>query len=134
MAFRPDSQDDMMAEINVVPLVDVILVVLIIFMVTAPMIMKPSINVNLPKAGSGSATAPSKLNIQITQDGKMVLDGKISSEDEIRAAATAELKKNPEIQAIISADKNVAHGKVVSVLDIIKTMGVKKFAISIDKN
>lgn len=134
MGFKPESQDDVMSEINVVPLVDVILVVLIIFMVTAPMIMKPSINVNLPKAGSGSATVPSRLNIQITQDGKMVLDGKISSEDEIKLAAQTELKKNPEIQAIISADKNVAHGTVVSVLDIVKKMGVKKFAISIDKN
>lgn len=133
MAFKADSSDDVMAEINVVPLVDVILVVLIIFMVTAPMIMKPSINVNLPKAASGEATTPSKLNITIGSDGKLNLDGKMVEDAEVQAAAIAEVKKNPEIQAIISADKDVPHGRVVSVLDVVKGAGVKKFAISIDK-
>ena len=133
MAFKADSSDDVMAEINVVPLVDVILVVLIIFMVTAPMIMKPSINVNLPKAASGEATTPSKLNITISSDGKLNLDGKMVEDSEVQSAAVAEVKKNPEIQAIISADKDVPHGRVVSVLDVVKGAGVKKFAISIDK-
>jgi len=133
MAFKADQHDDMMSEINVVPLVDVILVVLIIFMVTAPMIMKPSINVNLPKAASGDATKPSKLNITIGSDGKINLDGKIVEDAEIQAVALAEVQKNPETQAIISADKDVPHGRVVSILDIVKSSGVKKFAISIDK-
>ena len=128
-----DTSDDVMAEINVVPLVDVILVVLIIFMVTAPMIMKPSINVNLPKAASGEATVPSKLNITIASDGKLNLDGKMVEDQEVAAKALEEVKKNPDIQAIISADKDVPHGRVVSVLDIVKGGGVKKFAISIDK-
>ena len=133
MAFKSDSNDEVISEINVVPLVDVILVVLIIFMVTAPMIMKPSINVNLPRAGAGDATVPSKLNIMIGKDGNTLLDGKVADDEQIRIAATEESKKNPEIQAIISADKDVSHGRVVSVLDIIKAGGVKKFAISIDK-
>ncbi len=133
MAFKMDSSDEVMAEINVVPLVDVILVVLIIFMVTAPMIMKPSINVNLPKAASGEATTPSKLNITILSDGKLNLDGKIVDDSEVQAKALEEVKKNPDIQAIISADKDVPHGRVVSVLDVVKGAGVKKFAISIDK-
>lgn len=133
MAFKSDSQDDVLAEINVVPLVDVILVVLIIFMVTAPMIMKPSISVNLPKSGTGDATAPSKLTISIAQDGQLTLDGKLTTDEQIKLRALEVYQKNPEIQAIISADKNVSHGRVVSVLDIVKASGVRKFAISIDK-
>jgi biopolymer transport protein ExbD len=133
MGFKFDQQDEVMSEINVVPLVDVILVVLIIFMVTAPMIMKPSISVNLPKSGSGDATKPSKLNITISPDGKIQLDGKTVSENEIMTAAKDEYSKNPDVQAIISADKEVPHGKVVSILDVIKSAGVKRFAISIDK-
>lgn len=133
MAFKSDSQDEVMAEINVVPLVDVILVVLIIFMVTAPMIMKPSININLPKAGAGDATTPSKLNIIIGKDETLLLDGKIANDQQVKNAASEEAKKNPDIQAIISADKDVTHGRVVSVLDLVKAAGVKKFAISIDK-
>ncbi len=132
MAFKAD-QDEIMSEINVVPLVDVILVVLIIFMVTAPMIMKPSINVNLPKAASGEATTPSKLNITISNDGKLNLDGEIVEDAQVQAKALEEVGKNPDIQAIIAADKDVPHGRVVSVLDIVKGAGVKKFAISIDK-
>ncbi len=133
MAMKLDNGDDLQSEINVVPLVDIILVVLIIFMVTAPMIMKPSINVNLPKASSGEATVPSKLNITIAPDGKLNLDGKNVEDTEVQARAIEEFKKNPDVQAIISADKDVPHGRVVSVLDIVKGAGVKKFAISIDK-
>ncbi len=133
MALKSDQGDELQSEINVVPLVDIILVVLIIFMVTAPMIMKPSINVNLPKAASGEATVPSKLNITIATDGKLNLDGKNVEDSEVQAKAIEEFKKNPEVQAIISADKDVPHGRVVSVLDIVKSAGVKKFAISIDK-
>ncbi|MGZ3691249.1 MAG: ExbD/TolR family protein [Pseudobdellovibrio sp.] len=133
MAFKFDQSDDVLAEINVVPLVDVILVVLIIFMVTAPMIMKPSISVNLPKSGSGDSTKPSKLSISISAAGQLQLDGKNVSENEISEAAKQEFAKNPDVQAIISADKDVAHGKVVSILDVVKSVGVKRFAISIDK-
>lgn len=133
MAFKNDSGDDLQSDINVVPLVDIILVVLIIFMVTAPMIMKPSINVNLPKAASGEATTPSKLNISIGADGRVVLDGKDATDEVIIKSATDEVSKNPDIQAIISADKDVPHGRVVSILDLVKSAGVKKFAISIDK-
>ncbi len=132
MAFKSDSGDEVLSEINVVPLVDIILVVLIIFMVTAPIIMKPSINVNLPKAGAGDPTKVSKLNIAINKEGVLTLNGKSSSDEEIKSVAAEELSKNPDVQAIISADKDVSHGRVVSVMDNVKSSGVKKFAISID--
>ena len=134
MAMKSDfDNNESIAEINVVPLVDIILVVLIIFMVTAPMFIKPTINVNLPKAATGDASVPSKLNITIANDGRLNLDGKFVEENDIQSAAVAEVQKNPDIQAIISADKDVPHGKVVGVLDLVKAAGVKKFAISIDK-
>lgn len=133
MAIKNDASDDLQSEINVVPLVDIILVVLIIFMVTAPMIMKPSINVNLPKAASGEATTPSKLNITIASDGTLNLDGKSVQDAEVNSKALEEFQKNPDVQAVISADKDVPHGRVVAVLDLVKSAGVKKFAISIDK-
>lgn len=134
MAFKDGGNDnEAIADINVVPLVDIILVVLIIFMVTAPMFMKPTINVNLPKAASGDQTAPSKLNIALTADGRINLNGSFVSEADVQAKAQEEVAKNADVQAIISADKDVPHGKVVGILDIVKGSGVKKFAISIDK-
>ena len=98
MGMKLDSSDELQSEINVVPLVDIILVVLIIFMVTAPMIMKPSINVNLPKAASGEATVPSKLNIVIATDGTLNLDGKSATDQEVSQTSMSEFKKNPEIK------------------------------------
>ncbi|UYL10156.1 biopolymer transporter ExbD [Bdellovibrio sp. SKB1291214] len=133
MGMKTGDNNEAIADINVVPLVDIILVVLIIFMVTAPMFIKPSINVNLPKAASGDQTAPSKLNISLTADGRINLNGSFVDEATVKAKATEEVTKNTEVQAIISADKDVPHGKVVGLLDIVKAAGVKKFAISIDK-
>lgn len=134
MAMKYDvDNNESIADINVVPLVDIILVVLIIFMVTAPMFIKPTINVNLPKAASGDQTAPSKLNIALTADGRINLNGTFVDESAVKQKAMDEVAKNADIQAIISADKDVPHGKVVALLDIVKSSGVKKFAISIDK-
>jgi len=133
MAMKLDLDNEAIADINVVPLVDIILVVLIIFMVTAPMFIKPTINVNLPKASSGDQTAPSKLNIALTADGRLNLNGAFVDEATVKQKAMDEVAKNSDVQAIISADKDVPHGKVIGLLDIVKTAGVKKFAISIDK-
>jgi biopolymer transport protein ExbD len=133
MAGRLSDSDEALSEINVVPLVDIILVVLIIFMVTAPMIMKPSINVNLPKASSGDKTESKQFNIIISAEGKIQLNGQTTDAAALKIAAEAEQKKNPEIQAVIQADKNVSHGQVVTVMDAIKQGGIKKFAISVDK-
>jgi biopolymer transport protein ExbD len=133
MAKKLGAEDEAISDINVVPLVDIILVVLIIFMVTAPMIMKPSINVNLPKAASGDKTMASQLNITISDSGALSLNGTHSDEAAIQQKAQEELAKNPDVQAIIAADKDVPHGTVVRIIDIVKTAGVKKFAISIDK-
>ncbi len=130
-SFQKDDGD--ISEINVVPLVDITLVVLIIFMVTAPMFMKPTINVNLPKAAHGEKTPPSPFNISLTKEGRINLNGQFVEPEVLRLKSEEEFKKNPDAQAIISADKDVPHGQVVSVLDVVKGAGIKKFAISIDQ-
>lgn len=133
MATQFDQGDDAIADINVVPLVDIILVVLIIFMVTAPMIMKPSIKVNLPQAATGEQTVQTQLNVTIAANGNLSLNGKPADSKTISTAAKEALQKNPDIQAVIAADRDVPHGTVVQILDLIKGAGIKKFAISIDK-
>lgn len=133
MAGKFDQGEESIADINVVPLVDIILVVLIIFMVTAPMIMKPSIKVNLPQAASGEQTVQTQLNVTIAANGSLSLNGKPADNNAVSAGAAEALQKNPDIQAVIAADRDVPHGTVVQVLDLIKSVGIKKFAISIDK-
>jgi biopolymer transport protein ExbD len=134
MAGKTSSDhDDTIAEINIVPFVDIILVVLIIFMVTTPFIMKPSINVNLPKAATGEDTTPSQLSITVAADGRTLLNGRAAVDEEISIFANNLSKTHPEVQAIITADRDVTHGRVVTLIDIVKAAGVKKFAITIDK-
>jgi len=127
------ENDEPIADINIVPFVDIILVVLIIFMVTTPFIMKPSINVNLPKAGTGDETTPSELSIAISSDGSLALNGKPTDEGSINTFSSQLAAQRPDVQAIISADKDVPHGRVVSIIDAVKSGGVKRFAITIDK-
>lgn len=127
-----DDHDDPIAEINIVPFVDIILVVLIVFMIATPF-MKPSFNINLPKAASGDQTTPSQLNVTLTADGKMLLNGKMASSEEITAFATETLLSRPDTQAIIAADKDVSHGRVMELIDVVKSAGIKKFAITIDR-
>jgi biopolymer transport protein ExbD len=127
------DNDEPIADINIVPFVDIILVVLIIFMVTTPFIMKPSINVNLPKAGTGDETTPSELSIAIAKDGTLALNGKPTDEASINTYASQLAGQRPDVQAIISADKDVPHGRVVAIIDAVKSGGVKRFAITIDK-
>lgn len=133
MAKKLAETDDAISDINVVPLVDIVLVVLIIFMVTAPMIMKPSISVNLPKTASGESTTQTQLSISLGTDGKAYLNGQVADDTTISNKSKEEFAKNPEIQAIISADKDVPHGRVMTIIDLVKLAGVKKFAFSIDK-
>lgn len=133
MAAKTSQDDEPISEINIVPLVDIILVVLIIFMVTAPAMMKPSVSVNLPSAGSGDETQPSLLQIAIDNGGSVFFQSQEMDEVSLKQAAKSELERNPEVQAIIAADQNTSHGNVVRVLDWLKSIGVKKFAVTTDR-
>lgn len=127
------DNDQPISEINVTPFVDIILVVLIIFMVTTPIIMNPSVQINLPKAASGDETVPSQLSVSIDKSGDIYMNGKKASVEELSAETKTQIAQNPELQAIVSADSEVSHGRVIEVIDAVKSSGVTKFAISISK-
>ena len=131
------SDDDagrMIVDINVTPLVDITLVLLIIFMVTASLIVNPAIKVDLPKAASGTEQIKTTLALTLTKDGALYLNGERSSDDAVVKYIGGELPKNPELQAIIAADRSVSHGDVVHVIDLVKRTGVHRFAINIDRD
>ena len=127
------DSDEPIAEINIVPFVDIILVVLIVFMVTTPFIVKSGIKINLPKAASSDETVPSQFNLSITPDGVAILNGKQVSKEELAAFSTQQAQKNPDIQVIIAADEAVPHGRVIELIDVVKAAGVSKFAITTDR-
>jgi len=127
-----DDGGRMIVDINVTPLVDITLVLLIIFMVTASYIVSPAIKVDLPKAASGSDQTKTTLAITIAKDGALFLNGERSSDAGIVAYIGGELPKNAELQAIIAADKVVSHGDVIHVIDLVKRSGVHRFALNVD--
>jgi biopolymer transport protein ExbD len=120
------------AEINVTPLVDIMLVLLIIFMLTAHLIAKQAIEVELPRASNSTTLKPTTLAITLTRDGALYLNDKPVTAAELRAAVTDAVAKDPKSQAIISGDKAVSHGRVVWVLDLVRNLKVTSFAIQID--
>ncbi len=129
--MKLENRHEPITEINVVPLVDIVLVILIIFMVSAPLFIKPSISVNLPEATTGKETKLSTLNITLSSNGKIDLNGVIVTITELRTQVAQLVKKDADIQAVIAADKAVPHGDVINVLDKLQLAGVKKFAINV---
>jgi biopolymer transport protein ExbD len=123
---------EIIAEINVTPLVDIMLVLLIIFMLTANLIAKQAIEVELPRASQSTSLNPTTLAITLSHDGSLYLNGKPTTAVELREAVQVAVTKDPKTQAIIAGDKSVSHGRVVWVLDVVKSLGVASFAIQID--
>ncbi|MGD0836778.1 MAG: biopolymer transporter ExbD [Polyangia bacterium] len=130
--FEDDDAGRMISDINVTPLVDITLVLLIIFMVTTTYIVNPAIKVDLPKAATGSDQTRTTLSLTLTKEGRLFLNGEIADEAKVKGQISAELPGNPDLQAIIAADKVVPHGDVVHIIDLVKRAGVRKFAISVD--
>ncbi len=97
MASKFNDDNEAIADINITPFVDIILVVLIIFMVTTPIMMNPSINIQLPKAVTGEESTPTLLTFNISKDNRFFLNGKEIIESEILAATQAQVAKDPNI-------------------------------------
>ncbi len=126
-----DDPNDAITGINVTPLVDIMLVLLIIFMVTAKLIVSKSVPLDLPKAASGS-DIQTVFSIVLAADGTTQVDSKTApGDDAILAQARAAREKNPELRAIIKADSSVPHGRVIHVLDLLKQAQVAKIAFGV---
>jgi biopolymer transport protein ExbD len=132
-AGATESEDESITGINVTPLVDITLVLLIIFMVTASYIVKETIEVELPRAAHGGETVQRTLAVLLTREGKAFLNG-VPVDD---AALVAEVQRarsaGADVQALVGADRNATHGAVTHLLDLMKGAGVTKFAIQIEK-
>ncbi len=125
------SQDDegAITGINVTPFVDIALVLLIIFMVTAKYIVTPqAIPVDLPHASTGGGVTVA-VAISVDQTGAIFADTRPVTEQELVGVMRQRKAENPEVRAIIAADQRVPHGRVIRVIDLVRQAGVTKFAI-----
>lgn len=130
MAGKQGYEEEIITDINVTPLVDVILVLLIILMVTATAIVSKTIPMELPTAGSGE-TAPATLAVSIDEAGTLYLDREIVTTDQLKERVRKAREGNPELRAVIAADGRIAHANVVQVIDILRLEKVTKFAINV---
>ncbi|MBF5046177.1 biopolymer transporter ExbD [Aggregicoccus sp. 17bor-14] len=126
--------DEEIVGINVTPLVDITLVLLIIFMVTANFIVKETVEVDLPKAANGGETVQGLVNVVLDKAGQLYFDGAPVTEGELQQKAAAQLQKDPQTRAIISADQSLPYGRVMHLIDVVKGQGIARFALNIEKD
>ena len=125
------ESDESITGINVTPLVDITLVLLIIFMVTAKLIVSKSVPLDLPKAATGS-DIQTTFSVILAADGTTQVDSKtVPGDDTILGLARSAHDKNPELRAVIKADASVTHGRVLHVLDLLKQAQVAKIAFGV---
>jgi biopolymer transport protein TolR len=125
------DDDDGINEINVTPLVDVMLVLLVIFLVASIYIVKDAIEVDLPKAASAGETLDTTLAIVIDREGRLYLNGRPTPDELIGQACKQASEKDANAQAMIAADQNVKHGDVIRVIDLVRSNGLTRFAINV---
>jgi biopolymer transport protein ExbD len=131
MAMQAQGDDESFTSINVTPLVDIMLVLLVVFMVTARLISQSSVPMDLPRAASGGAEQ-TIWTITVSQTGETSLDGEVvSGKGVLRARAAQALARTPELRAVIAASRHVEHGAVVTVLDELRMAGLTRVAFAV---
>ncbi len=123
------------AEINITPLTDIFLVLLIIFMVTSSVMAtdgaRAGVRVNLPRGATKEiAAGKHDLTVAITTEGKMVLDGKEVSADTLAKTFADAFKRDPETQVVVQGDEASHYGRVVAVMELAKSAGLRRLAIA----
>ena len=120
-----------MAEINVIPLVDVVLVLLVIFMVTAPMLYR-GLDINLPQTATNTIKPEQRVVMTIERDRRIYLDKDAVPLIQLQPRLAALREANPELSVFLRADRDVPYGSVVQVMDAIKKAGIDKLGMVTD--
>jgi biopolymer transport protein ExbD len=131
MAAAAHNDDDLITGINVTPLVDITLVLLVILMVTASYVVSRAIPMELPKGATAEAT-PTTLTVSIDKDGKTFLDAQPIAEPALRERIRQAHSGYPQTRAVIAAAGRASHAIVVRVIDLLRRENVTKFAINVD--
>ena len=129
--MRAELGEDAITGINITPLVDVVLVVLIIFMATAPMIARRALKVDLPKASKSDKVATEALPITLDGSRRLAIGGRSVSLDELRKLLAAAVAARPDQAVTLSADQALAYGEVAELLDAVRSAGVRKVGLEV---
>ena len=125
------DDDDIMAGINITPLVDIFLVLLIIFMITSSVIDQQELKINLPKAAHAGSEAPRASGLTMDKQRNLFLDGTPSDSAHVTAELRRAVAVDPEHQVLIAADQDLAYRDVVRIIDIVRGSGVVRYALKV---
>lgn len=114
-------------------MVDVILVLLVIFMVTANFLKKESININLPKVADADPNVAESVQVALTKEGKLLFEGKDSTVENMIQNLERESKIRPNMRLTLSADEKLPYGKITETMGLIRKAGVTRIALSVKK-
>jgi biopolymer transport protein TolR len=117
-----------LSEINVVPLVDVVLVLLIIFMVTAPLLYR-GIDVNLPKSAVNTIQPEERIVLTVNEQQRIFLDREETNLNGLEKVLAHRAKANPEVAVYLRADEQVPYGIIVQIMDTIKRVGIDRMGM-----
>jgi biopolymer transport protein ExbD len=126
------SDDDLVQGINVTPLVDITLVLLIIFMVTATFVTEQGLKITLPKAATAEMPPTPALTVTVAKDGQMRLMKLTVDLAGLKANLENEARLNPNVKVLIKADKDLTYGQVAEVLDTVKSAGIERCALAME--
>ncbi|MBA3393171.1 MAG: biopolymer transporter ExbD [Deltaproteobacteria bacterium] len=124
----------MITAINVTPLCDILLVLLIIFMVASTYIVAQTLKVELPKSASSDGPSSAPLTLTLLRDDSIRWNGKEIDEPALKKELASAVAANAQAELIISADEKVEHGRVVHFIDLAKKADVSKFAINVEQS
>ena len=133
MAFNSNDDSSEISEINITPFVDVVLVLLVIFMVTAPMMVKTTMDLKLPSAENTDEIKQDTISVTILKSGNVMLLGKLISADDLKSEVKKAVRKNSNVQVLMEADKMATHGMVIELIDLVKAAGATNFAFQVEK-
>lgn len=134
MAVRPSNDDELKAEINVTPLVDVVLVLLIIFMVVTPL-LKQEVPIELPLAEqSRGAEDAGQVTVSLTADGRRLINGEVVPSDSLVERLTAMYAERPQKTIFLEADRTLSHGQVVDLMDDCRAAGIVQIGVVTKKD
>lgn len=128
MMFQTGQKRSFMAEINVVPLVDVVLVLLVIFMVTAPLLYR-GIDINLPRSASNTIHPEERVVITVEKNQQIFVDKDRVTVDRVEPVLETIKRRNPAVTVYLRADREVPYGLIVQVMDAIKRVGIDKLGM-----
>ncbi|HXP90156.1 MAG TPA: biopolymer transporter ExbD [Fibrobacteria bacterium] len=131
MAAAAGNEEDIISSINITPLVDIFLVLLIIFMITSSVIDQREIALQVPKAANAGSQAPKASGLMVDKNGETYLDGQKLDTASIAAVLRGAVARDPDHQVLIEADRDLRYQSVVDVIDLVRGAGITKYALQV---